>query len=123
MQWMTLLSETHPPIRQKTPLDVSSCHLQRASGDPRASGIPASGRLSRHTYRIHTIGQSSRRRRNDGSFSSNQAEDSSIGTSDSRPADSETGAGVDDKRVQVFCNGLTTVPEGNKGAKESAAVS
>ena len=48
-------------------------------------------------------------------------EDSSIGTSDSREADSETRSGVDDKRV--FCNGSTTLPEGNKGTMEGAMVS
>ena len=42
MLWMTFLSGTNPLIRQKIPLDVSSCHLQRAPG----TGIPASGRLS-----------------------------------------------------------------------------
>ena len=30
MLWMTFLSETNPPIHQKIPLDVSSCHLRRA---------------------------------------------------------------------------------------------
>ena len=30
MLWMTFLSGTNPHIRQKIPLDVSSCHPQRA---------------------------------------------------------------------------------------------
>ena len=30
MLWMTFLSGTNPPIRQKIPHDVSSCNLQRA---------------------------------------------------------------------------------------------
>ena len=45
-------------------------------------------------------------------------EDSSIGQ-----ADSETGPGMNHQRVGVFCNGSTTVSEGNKGTKEGAMVS
>ena len=40
----------------------------------------------------------------------------------SRPADAETGFGMDDKRTGVFCDGATTVPEGNNGTKEGAMV-
>ena len=69
MLWMTFLSGTSPPIRQKIPLDVSSCHLQRAPG------LWHSGlwETIRHTYRVHIVGQSQRFREYDGPFSSNTA--------------------------------------------------
>ena len=39
-------------------------------------------------------------------------EDSPVCTSDSGTQDAETRFGMDDKRADVFCNGVTTVPEG-----------
>ena len=43
MLWVTFISGTNPPINQKIPLVVSSCHIQRA---PEAPAFQHSGRLS-----------------------------------------------------------------------------
>ena len=137
MLWMIFLSGTNPPIRQKIPLDVSSCHFQRApetlEEKAKSTGgmmvrFPAIGRL---TVAGSAISEELRTNspwlrvtsRGEVCIDPGATEDSSIGTSDSRQADSETGSGMDDKRVGVFCNGSTTVPEGNKGTKEGAMVS
>ena len=149
---MTFLSGINPPIHQKIPLDVSSCHLQRAR-EPLANQplggsqehlpnphyqikpkvqevmVRFSNNMTSFSYRIcifqRTSSQLTRLRVNSRGEICNEPgvrEDSSTCTSDSGPADAETGFGMDDKRVEVFCDGATTVPEGNNGTKEGAMV-